>query len=608
MITDSVETSRRISPYEEAQHYYDLGFNVFPVIPLGKRPLENAPMSSLSSCRMPRILLDCFADDMGVVLNMAIMCGEVSGGLVVIDCDSEESFRTIRGRLDEICVKTWIRSSKRGGHFWFICHDRTHTSKAGDVQLLSHGSYVVAPPSTDKFGDRYFWVERPGEQPATIRGEDLRFLCPELFRPGYDGDSPLWQQVIIKGRKRVTKGGEMKEYHSHSEAEYSACMSMANDGYSEEEIIAAFRQHRPPHFRKVKEPNFVRNILRPALRKVADSPAEKGRRDLQRLSVDDFTIPKGRTRTTDIMVLDLLIYRRSVSRSDTFRAAIREMAQTLGMDKNTILSSMHRMQSEYHILCKNENEYYTLAPNGRDPRPDNLPAPTPAQDAAMDERWGVSYDIIDPSLDGWRRNALGPTGCLAYNALEFDAYSIKELTAKLNMSYTAVRNAMNKLREWGFAEKDASTGKWRAIRASMNDLDAAAEHFCTNGRRERQIYQHTRERERYIHTMMLNAVVMLSRGGNVPERLWRDALKRGVYIMNPARKLLGLPIIPKNRNNQAQVDVEEQDGRDLIYGKLIECVQCEEDENDAETHPDDSEEYYNEYEYPKDPPSPILKD
>lgn len=93
-------------------------------------------------------------------LNIGIVCGQVSGGLVVVDFDAIESF-------DVWCAEEasrWLLptvETAHGRHVYLRVTDRingNHRNNARKIDLRGEGGYVVAPPSVHPEGHQYRWV------------------------------------------------------------------------------------------------------------------------------------------------------------------------------------------------------------------------------------------------------------------------------------------------------------------------------------------------------------------------------------------------------------------------------------------------------------------
>ncbi|MFC1982003.1 bifunctional DNA primase/polymerase [Chloroflexota bacterium] len=92
--------------------------------------------------------------------NLAVICGSVSGGLVVLDFDSEERFWKFDGVSSEktgIEIFDFTRVSKtaRGFHVWLRIQELVKNQKYPDLDIKSDGGYIIAPPSVHPDGAKY---------------------------------------------------------------------------------------------------------------------------------------------------------------------------------------------------------------------------------------------------------------------------------------------------------------------------------------------------------------------------------------------------------------------------------------------------------------------
>ncbi len=92
--------------------------------------------------------------------NIGIVCGRVSGGLVVVDFDLVESF-------DWWCeqdLSRWLIptvETAHGRHVYVRVSDEingNHRNQSRKIDLRGEGGYVVAPPSQHETGWLYRWI------------------------------------------------------------------------------------------------------------------------------------------------------------------------------------------------------------------------------------------------------------------------------------------------------------------------------------------------------------------------------------------------------------------------------------------------------------------
>jgi len=96
--------------------------------------------------------------------NIGVVCGRVSGNLVVLDFDSHDGkWEDFRIKYMECYNKsiddaTTIVKTDRGYHVYLRTSDTTPTYKLENLDIKGEGSYVVAPPSIHPAGSEYQFV------------------------------------------------------------------------------------------------------------------------------------------------------------------------------------------------------------------------------------------------------------------------------------------------------------------------------------------------------------------------------------------------------------------------------------------------------------------
>lgn len=94
-------------------------------------------------------------DAAGLLTNIGVVCGQVSGGLVVIDCDGLEAVNLFKREFGYLADQTLAvtTGSRKGAHYWFYSPILVPTVRAvgipnvGNIELRSDKTYVIAPPS-----------------------------------------------------------------------------------------------------------------------------------------------------------------------------------------------------------------------------------------------------------------------------------------------------------------------------------------------------------------------------------------------------------------------------------------------------------------------------
>jgi hypothetical protein len=96
-----------------------------------------------------------------VLYGVGIICGAVSGNLVVLDLDSMEACAEFESAFPYISDTMTIRSgSGRGRHYYFYADSLPLNTWLYGAELRSDGAYVVAPPTVHPSG-RPYTVENP---------------------------------------------------------------------------------------------------------------------------------------------------------------------------------------------------------------------------------------------------------------------------------------------------------------------------------------------------------------------------------------------------------------------------------------------------------------
>jgi len=131
-----------------ALYYLSKGISIIPLIQGGKKPLISWEEYQT---RLPtkEEVVSWFTDNR---VNIGAVCGAVSGGLVALDFESEESFAKFFVR-EKILSATLVTMTPHGGiHVWLretgeVPRRSIRISKNPPLDLLGEGGYGVLPPS-----------------------------------------------------------------------------------------------------------------------------------------------------------------------------------------------------------------------------------------------------------------------------------------------------------------------------------------------------------------------------------------------------------------------------------------------------------------------------
>jgi len=128
--------------------YRSLGISIIPV-GRDKKPL--APWQEYQSRPPTGEELTKWFVEPAEKPNIAVICGKISGGLVILDFESEEDFKAFF--KDEILKQTMVVKTPHGGiHVWLretgeVPRRGIRISEGPPLDLLGEGGYALAPPS-----------------------------------------------------------------------------------------------------------------------------------------------------------------------------------------------------------------------------------------------------------------------------------------------------------------------------------------------------------------------------------------------------------------------------------------------------------------------------
>ena len=208
-----VDTSGLGELGKAAVWYVEHGFGVFPVEVGGKTPATSGGLKDWTDN----------AEDVAELwrrypnLNIGIVCGTPSRGLLVLDLDEHaegasgyESLREWERENGDLPATCTACTGGGGYHMLYRASGTVHPSACPElgIDVRGEGSYIVAPPSVHSSGRRYEWETPPWEmEPAeadarvmalvshvrpakeTAAGEYAPMACPEAVGEGGRNDT-----------------------------------------------------------------------------------------------------------------------------------------------------------------------------------------------------------------------------------------------------------------------------------------------------------------------------------------------------------------------------------------------------------------------------------
>jgi len=154
---------------EAALDYHGRGWNVIPIYYGTKRPALESWKEWQEQWQTEKEIVEWFSDG---TYGVGIICGEISGGLTVLDFDNPELYQIWAAENPSLAGTLPTVRTGRGYHVYF----RSNLSKSikGDGFDLKATGYVVAPPSVHESGEHYKWTI-----PLPPVGEPLPFFDEE---------------------------------------------------------------------------------------------------------------------------------------------------------------------------------------------------------------------------------------------------------------------------------------------------------------------------------------------------------------------------------------------------------------------------------------------
>jgi hypothetical protein len=256
-VTPPAEWARTEVLESHLRLYRELGLAVVPAVYGGKRPIvewrcyQSAPPTDQQ-------VREWFND--GRRHNVAVICGEASGNLSVLDFDDLEVYeRFFTREIEEATLVVETGSGKR--HVYFRTPEPLESFRIPGLRLevRSTGNIVIAPPSLHPSGRHYRFVNMDvrdilvvdGLRESVLRraeemGVEIHVspgaapMEPKAFRLGFFGEPPCIRRI----------GSGVVEGFRNEAAVRLASFWLNSKGFSREDTLARLmewnRLNRPP--------------------------------------------------------------------------------------------------------------------------------------------------------------------------------------------------------------------------------------------------------------------------------------------------------------------------------------------------------------------------
>ncbi len=269
---------------ETALDLYQRGFNVFPLPsvnewrgrPNNKGNLDKHPFGRTGKLFYTRLhycgadcshlrrgddFLSLFQVSKHGAPNIGVMAGVTSGNLLIIDCDTKESFEHVLREHTERKIPFWAFTGHRGGTILvrviegevktlYKTKRKEEDGILREVELLGRSHYAVIPPSIHPMGTHYTWYT-PEPRSSLLEGatlppvsiKSLEWLGAKLHKSRCDRELlnvPSALQVLSLNNQMIWVNG-CKDGERNLRT-YDVACDMAGNGITQECALEYMRE------------------------------------------------------------------------------------------------------------------------------------------------------------------------------------------------------------------------------------------------------------------------------------------------------------------------------------------------------------------------------
>lgn len=488
-LLENLAPERRNPEMDAAFHLHLLGMNVFPQ-PYGQK--AGWPWKPLQYARVhPTFLPILFAND----CNLAIMTGRTSRNLVVLDCESEETFEEqgyllSKSSIPRFSVRT--NGSGDGGHYYFHCANgevaNIRSKKLENLEVRGSRCYVLTPSSIHPdTGLSYEWLHRESNQPPVIDMRQVSWLPLKLteqqpfYKESYGflyGDDEIFLNLTKQTVEFILLGAPEGTRNDRLFA--ALCDMIGNDinRSTVDILLSEAAQRSGLDYREIKT-TFKSAYSRPRQpARITPLPDPENPEEWElALKWAQNHQWAGRTGQSDRATFIAMCERAKMYSSEkgTFRASTREIAELAQLRRTTVSKCIGRLLAAGYIV------------------PSGLDADTRARlfrfgtfegrlwrEGAIVYLWSSgqwpTHVTFSPQNgfaknDAFERNALGKTARLVWQHMSIfrKAARPKVIAEMCNLSVHQVYRALRKLEKYKLAAK--RNRGWVAVTATAEWLD-----------------------------------------------------------------------------------------------------------------------------------------
>lgn len=169
----------------------------------------------------------------GTDLNIAVICGEVSGNLVIHDFDTVEAAKKWAATYRSLVAGAPIVEPSRGWHVWTRTDKPVSCSRGEGFDIKGTGGYALCPPSIHPSGKKYALIRGDLAKIPVIEAELLGLARSEILRV-------LHSTSPVKSDKTIEIG-------SRNVKLTSLAGSMRRQGFDQAAILAALQEYNTAH-------------------------------------------------------------------------------------------------------------------------------------------------------------------------------------------------------------------------------------------------------------------------------------------------------------------------------------------------------------------------
>lgn len=152
--------ANQLTVIDAARAFLEAGVSI---IPLKGKVCALKSWAMAQQYRASLEVLDRWHSD-GLLDGVGVVCGKVSGNLVVLDFDSHEAVANFQLLFPDLQDTLIVSSgSRRGCHFYYRVDDLPASMLVKNHELRAKGMYVVAPPSVHPVSGNEYLVQHQRE-------------------------------------------------------------------------------------------------------------------------------------------------------------------------------------------------------------------------------------------------------------------------------------------------------------------------------------------------------------------------------------------------------------------------------------------------------------